>query len=187
MPQNRPVRPAPDWAYRLMLWAFDIEDFIRLKRPSDILNKAPIQPGQTIVDYACGTGRYAIPAARKVGPSGRVYAVDSQPLAISIVQQKATRGGLKNLIPVLVDSFSTGIPSASADLVLLIDAISPIRDRTSLLQEIQRLLKPQGLFFMDSSHMSAAQARQIVEKSGFFQIVEIDGRTLLWKRGNVIQ
>ena len=171
------VRPAPDFAYRLMVWTMKVEDLFH--DPADLLKKVPLKEGMTVVDYACGPGRYAIPAAETVGPSGEVYAVDSQPLALEIVKKKAKRKSLANIMPVLVDSFDTGIQEASADVVLLIDAITPIRDRDSLFKEIHRLLKAHGLLFMDSSHEGIAKARNIVESTGLFDILKLDGKTML--------
>jgi ubiquinone/menaquinone biosynthesis C-methylase UbiE len=41
-----------------------------------------IRPGQTIVDYGCGPGRYTVEMARLVGTGGRVIAVDLVELAL---------------------------------------------------------------------------------------------------------
>ena len=88
-----------------------------------------------VVDYACGPGRYTIPAAEMVGPKGKVHAADIQPLAIESVKKKAANKSLTNIVPILVDSFNTGIPDSSIETVLLIDAIYPIKDRTPLLND----------------------------------------------------
>jgi ubiquinone/menaquinone biosynthesis C-methylase UbiE len=170
----------PDIAFRMMTWFTKVEDLFQ--HPADLLKKAPLKEGMTVVDYACGPGRYTIPVAKIIRPSGTVYAVDNQPLAIDIIKKKAAANSLSNVKPVLVDSFATGIPSSSADVVLLIDAISLISDRASLFKEIHRLLKPDGFLFMDSSHMSISLAKQIVEKTGLFTAVHLEGRTMLWAK-----
>ncbi len=139
----------------------------------------PLQ-GLTVVDYACGPGRYTIPGARMVGPAGKVYAIDIQPLAIDIVKREAARNNLTNIEALLVDSFATGLPGAVADVVLLIDAITPIKDRDPLLKEIHRLLRQTGFLFMDSSHMSVSQAKNIVQETGLFDLVTVDGKEMVW-------
>jgi ubiquinone/menaquinone biosynthesis C-methylase UbiE len=117
-----------------------------------------------------------------VGPKGKVYAVDIQPLAIEIVKKKAASRSLTNVQTILTDSFNTGIPDSTADIVLLIDAISPIQDRQALLEEVFRLLKPDGLLFMDSSHMKTSRAKSIVEKTGLFVLFNLGGRNMVWAR-----
>jgi ubiquinone/menaquinone biosynthesis C-methylase UbiE len=162
----------------MMTWAMSIMDLF--KSPKQLLEKAHIKEGMVVIDYACGPGRYTLPAAELVGNKGKVYAVDIQPMAIAMVKQKATRQSVKNIEAVLAESFDTGIPDSSADIVLLIDAIFPIRDRKSLLQEIDRVLKPGGTLFMDPSHLSFTKAKNIVEETHFFRLVESDGRNMVW-------
>jgi 2-polyprenyl-3-methyl-5-hydroxy-6-metoxy-1,4-benzoquinol methylase len=174
------VRAWPNLAYRGMMAAMWVED--RLSSPRRLLAQMPLQPGLTVVDYACGPGRYTIHVAEAVGPQGRVYAVDSQPLALEMVERKAAQEHVTNIQTVLVDSFDTGLPGGVADLALLIDAVTPITNRAPLLREIHRLLKPEGQLFMDASHMSPARAEGIVEDTGLFELLKMDGRVMLWRR-----
>lgn len=138
--------------------------------------RLPLESGMTVVDYACGPGRYALDIARRVGPAGKVYAVDIQPLAISMVRDKAKRVGLANLELVLVDSYHTGLPDACADLVILLDAFYDIGDRDALLREIRRLLKGPGTFILEPGNMNHDHARDIVTATGLFRFKEKRGR-----------
>lgn len=180
MSEAQKIKPMSNISFRMMVWFMVLEDLF--KSPAEKLKKAPFKPGVTVIDYACGPGRYTIPAAEMVGPAGKVFAVDIQPLAIEMVKKKAALKSLANIQTVFADSFNTGIDSSSADIVLLIDAITPIRDRAPLFKEIHRLLKPDGLLFMDSSHMSLAKAKSIVEETGLFSAVKIDGKDMLWRK-----
>ena len=187
-----------DTTFGLMVLTMSFEDLFhkpvkKLKKFENMLAASP-QPlvpnppspipnplhGMTVIDYACGPGRYTIPAAQMVGRAGKVYAIDIQPLAIDIVKREAARKNLTNIEALLIDSFNTGLPDATADVVLLIDAITPIKDRGTLLKEVQRLLKPDGYLFMDSSHMSVFQAQAVVKDSGLFTLAKIDGKDMLW-------
>lgn len=167
-------------SFRFMAWMMQIMDLFH--NPADLLRSAPLKEGAVVVDYACGPGRYTIPAAEIVGPAGKVYAVDIQPLAIETVKKKASAKSLTNIETILANSFNTGIPGSSADIVLLIDAIYPIKDHISLLNEIHRLLKPEGFLFMDPSHLTASEARNIVENTGLFNIMKIDKRSMLYTK-----
>lgn len=45
--------------------------------PLAILSYIGLKTGQTFVDIGCGGGFFALPAARVVGESGRVYGIDA--------------------------------------------------------------------------------------------------------------
>jgi len=85
---------------------------------------------------------------------------------------------LTNVEAVLVDSYQTGIQDTSVDMVLLIDVIHSVSDYGALFHEIHRLLKPDGLLFIEPSHMKTSQARQIVESTGLFTIVKFEGKSM---------
>jgi ubiquinone/menaquinone biosynthesis C-methylase UbiE len=167
----------PDFAFRMMVWFMKIEDLFG--GPAKLLKKVPLKPGMTVVDYACGPGRYTVPVAETVGPSGKVHAVDNQHLAIEMTRHKAERRGLTNVQAVLVQGFSTGLPDAVADVVLLIDALALIADHEALFREIHRLMKADGRLFVDPTHMKLASARSIIDGTGLFTTVKIDGRSIL--------
>jgi ubiquinone/menaquinone biosynthesis C-methylase UbiE len=184
MNQEKKLTPMSNTSFKLMSWFFDLNDnLLHLsKRPQQHIRQAPLKTGMTVVDYACGPGRYTIPLAEKVGPSGKVYAVDIQPLAIQSVRKKAAARSLKNIQPVLVDSYHTGIPGGSADLVLLIDAIQSIKEPLDLLAEIHRILKPGGTVFMDAGHMKTEEVTQIIKSSGFFNLNGLKDKDMLLTR-----
>jgi len=84
------------------------------------------------------------------GPEGEVFAVDIQPPAISTTKEKAARESLTNIQAILIDSYNTGIQDFSIDLTLLLDTLHQIGDYNALFLEIHRVLKEDGVLFMDS-------------------------------------
>lgn len=170
----------PDFAFRMMVWFMKVEDLFG--GPAKLLKKVPLKPGMTVVDYACGPGRFTILVAETVGPAGKVYAVDNQHLAIEMTLAKAKRRLVANVQGVLVNGFDTAIPDSSADVVLLIDALAVIADHRSLFTEIHRLMRPDGLLFVEPNHMKLASARRIVDGTGLFRLVKLDGRSMLLAR-----
>jgi len=150
-----------------MTWMYRLVDIF--SGPDKKLARLPLRKGMTVVDYACGPGRYTEPVARFVGPEGKVYAVDIQPLALNMVRGRASRAALANIETVLVQACDTGIPSGCADLVLLLDAFHGIGDRIALLREVRRIIKPDGRFLMEPGHMDGTRALAIVTETGLFQ------------------
>jgi ubiquinone/menaquinone biosynthesis C-methylase UbiE len=113
--------------------------------PAKALKGAGIRSGQEILEVGCGTGFFTIPAAELVGDEGRVYAIDSHPLAIEQVAKKIRDAGLTNVRLIKADAIETGLASDCIDLVLLFGVIpSPTLPLGRLLPEIHRLLKPEG-------------------------------------------
>jgi len=177
MENEKKLEPMPNVSFKCMTWLYKFVDLIW--NPQRRLEKIPLKEGVAVVDYGCGPGRYTLPIARLVGPKGKVFAVDIQPLAISTIRKKAAREALTNIEALLVNSYNTGIQGSSIDLVLLIDTLHLIGDCDALFQEIHRILKQDGNLFMDPGHMKMSRAREIVEGSSLFTIVECRGQDML--------
>ena len=62
--------------------------------PEQILSSIGVEPGMVFIDIGCGDGYFALPAARKVGPRGKVYANDIDPGAIERLRIQAEKEGL---------------------------------------------------------------------------------------------
>jgi ubiquinone/menaquinone biosynthesis C-methylase UbiE len=166
-----------DFAFRLMALTYKLRDLFQNPRRS--LERAQLRRGMSVVDYGCGPGSFTIPAAELVGQDGKVFAVDIHPLAISTVGRKASRKGLQNVETVLVEGYDTGIEDSSIDRVLLIDTIHLIDDPEALFREIHRMLKPDGLLFMEKGHMAISEQKKMVEKTGLLKITEAEGLMIL--------
>lgn len=177
MSEQSEIKPMSDLTFRLMQGVMYIWD-IFLRHPTNDLDKMPLREGLTVVDYACGQGHYTIPLGEIVGPEGRVYAVDIQPLAVEVVKRKANRKSLCNITAILVNSYGTGIPDETADVVLPIDALHYITDPDALFREIYRVLKPSGVLCMDVGHLTASEGRDLVERTGLFRVIKCEGRSM---------
>jgi ubiquinone/menaquinone biosynthesis C-methylase UbiE len=177
MANSKKPRVESDVSYRFYIWYCKFVDLIW--KPQRRLEKFPLKEGMAVVDYGCGPGRYTLPIARLVGPKGKVFAVDIQPLAISTVRKKAARESLTNIEAILVDSYNTGIQTSSIDLVLFVDTLHSIGDCDALFREIHRILKQDGVLFMDPGHMEMSRATEIVEGTGLFTITDCRGHDML--------
>jgi len=113
-----------------------------------MLKQIGISRGQTVLDFGCGYGAYAISAAKIVGEQGRVYALDKDKEALDELTRRAKSACLKN-IRRMETSGKLGIDLAdeSVDVVLLFDVFHSFyfpqaEDRRRLLGEIYRIMKP---------------------------------------------
>jgi ubiquinone/menaquinone biosynthesis C-methylase UbiE len=110
-----------------------------------ILNALNIQPGQTILDAGCGNGYMSKAFSKKVGRTGKVYALDSDTYYIGILK-KETQG--TNIEAIEVDiTRPTGIDQSSVDIIYLSTVIHGFSRQQiqDFLGEVNRLLKPNGV------------------------------------------
>lgn len=56
-----------------------------------------LQPGQTVIDGGANVGSHAVPLARLVGPSGRVFAFEPQRLVFQMLAGNLAMNGLTNV------------------------------------------------------------------------------------------
>jgi ubiquinone/menaquinone biosynthesis C-methylase UbiE len=132
---------------------FHARDAAKLDDPSRLAYMPPdaaatllgLKPGMVIADIGAGTGYFSIPFARRIGPLGRVFAVDLQREMLQLLDAKletsAERGGIE-----LVEGTAseTGLPDSSCDLVFLANIWHELDDRESVLAEAARILRTGG-------------------------------------------
>ncbi len=109
-----------------------------------LLRELDIEPGQVVCDMGCGNGFYTLELARRVGPKGKVYAVDIQPEMLRLLRQAAKQARLGNIVPVLGAPDDPRLPEETFDLVLMVDVYHEFSHPEAMLQAIRRSLKPDG-------------------------------------------
>ena len=114
------------------------------QKPEDILDGIGLRPGCTFMDIGCGEGFFAIPAARVVGPQGKVYGVDIDGEAIANLKEKASKEGLANLILSVGEAEETIFCRACANIVFFGIDLHDFRDAGKVLKNASVMLKPDG-------------------------------------------
>ena len=141
----------------------------RFRNPEDTLATIGIEEGQRVLDFGCGIGSYAIPAAKIVGNSGRIYALDVHPIAIDRVNKRIVKEGLKN-VETIISGLETGLADKSLDHILLLDVYSWISTKSKLLNELHRVLKPEGKLSVLIDHMDPAEFLGDIEQTDLFTV-----------------
>src|SRR5688572_5393529 len=78
------------------------QELIRLERQArifaeateDVLHRAGIRDGMTVLDVGCGVGDVSLAAARMVGPKGRVIGIDRAEEALQTARARAEAAGI---------------------------------------------------------------------------------------------
>ena len=132
------------------------------RNASKMLSEVGIGEGQSVLDFGCGSGTYSIPAAELVGRNGRIYSLDVSRGALEKLSIKAEKEGLDNIVT-LLSSGNVDIPIENETLnhVLLIDVLQEISDKEPLLEEIHRILKPDGLMTVYPMHIDSNEVIRV--------------------------
>jgi len=114
------------------------------QNPETILADLALRPAMTFVDIGCGEGFFALPAARIVGETGRVYAVDGRDEAIRRLNRQAAREGLNNISSRVGEAEDTILCERCADIIFLGIVLHDFRDPHRVLTNARKMLKPSG-------------------------------------------
>ena len=117
--------------------------FVTLDQLSRMAEELRVQPGDTIVDLACGMAGPALWAARQTG--SKLIGVDLSSVAVRLASERAGELGLAERASFKTGSFAaTGLEDGSADAVMSEDALQYAPDKSAALREIARILRPGG-------------------------------------------
>lgn len=109
-----------------------------------LLALAALQPGERVLDVACGTGNVALGAAEAVGPGGHVTGIDLTEAMLDRARDKARERSLSNVELHVGDAERTGIGDASFDVVTCGLAMQYMPTPPSVAAEWHRMLRPGG-------------------------------------------
>ena len=148
--------------------------------PSMALDALELKPGMVVADIGAGSGYYSSRIAKRVGPTGRVYATDIQQGMIDILDRRITAEGLTNVTTVLGGMDDPRLPPASIDLAIMVDVYHELQQPQLFLQRLKGTFKPNGRLvllefrkedpkvpILEVHKMSVAEVKQEMEAEGF--------------------
>jgi ubiquinone/menaquinone biosynthesis C-methylase UbiE len=110
-----------------------------------LIDALAIPPGAHVLDIASGRGALLLPAAEKVGATGRVIGIDLAPQMVALTQAEIERRGLTQASMILMDADDPTFEPESFDYILCGSALFFL-DFDRLLPKLRALLKTGGLF-----------------------------------------
>ncbi len=114
------------------------------QQPERVMDALQIGDGSVVADLGAGAGWFTVRLARRVGPTGRVYAEDVQPQMIEAIQRRVARELLRNVVPRLGRPTDPLLPANTLDAVLIVDAYHEVEQPVMLLRNVRKALKPDG-------------------------------------------
>jgi ubiquinone/menaquinone biosynthesis C-methylase UbiE len=166
--------------------------------PSKALDALGLKPGMAVADIGAGSGYYTSRIAKRIGPSGRVYATDIQQGMIQLLDRRVTAEGLTNVTTILGGMDDPRLPPASIDLAIMVDVYHELQEPQLFLQRLKGAFKPGGRLvllefrkedpkipILEVHKMSVAEVKQEMEAEGYAIDRVID--TLPWQHIIVIK
>jgi predicted methyltransferase len=166
--------------------------------PSKALDALELKPGMVVADIGAGSGYYSSRIAKRIGPTGRVYATDIQPGMIEILERRIKAEGLTNVTPILGGMDDPRLPPRSIDLAIMVDVYHELQQPQVFLQRLKETFKPGGRLvllefrkedpkvpILEVHKMSVAEVKAEMEAEGFVLDKVIE--TLPWQHILIIR
>jgi len=139
--------------------------------PRKNIQHLKLREGMHVADLGAGSGHYSIEAGHIVGASGAVYAIEVQKDLLPRIDDDAKSAGLNNVHVMWGDveeNQGTKLGDKSVDAVILSNILFQAEDKTGLLREAYRILKPDGrtllIDWSDSHEGLGPQTENLVSK-----------------------
>ena len=103
-----------------------------------------LRSGMVFLDIGCGEGFFSILAAKKVGETGKVFAVDIDASTIEKLKQKAEAEGLKNIVAKVGKAEDTVFCNGCADFIFYSMDLHDFSDPVKVLKNAKQMIKANG-------------------------------------------
>jgi arsenite methyltransferase len=107
---------------------------------------ADLREGETVLDLGSGGGADVLISARRVGPTGRAIGLDMTDEMLALARANASDAGVDNAEFVKGYLEEIPLPDDSVDVVISNCVINLAADKTRVLREAARILRPGGRF-----------------------------------------
>jgi ubiquinone/menaquinone biosynthesis C-methylase UbiE len=157
------------------------------ENPEGALDALSLRAGMVVADVGAGTGYMSLRLAKRVGPSGKVYANDIQPEMLRRLRENAAKAGLTNIETLQGEEADPKLPAGRMDLVLLVDVYHEFSKPRQMIDKIREALKPNGRLVLleyrkedpnvpirEEHKMTVAEVKAELEPQGFVlsQVIE---------------
>ena len=113
-------------------------------KPDRIIESLKIKTNDIIADIGAGGGYYALRFAEIVGKQGKVYAIDSNPDMLVIINDESKKAEFNNIITVPAADMKSVLKLAELDLIFVRNTYHHLENRINYFTDLKSYLKPNG-------------------------------------------
>lgn len=146
-----------------------------------VMTLLEIKKGSAVADLGAGSGWFSVRAAKRVGPSGKVFAEDINPQYLTYIQGRAAKENLPQITTILGSVNDPKLPPNSVDAVLMLKVYHELAHPRAVLAALLPSLKPGarlGIIDRNGSGSDHGLNRDVVEKeiaaAGFKLVAHYD-------------
>ena len=105
---------------------------------------AQLNPGEVVLDLGSGGGIDVLLSAKRVGPTGKAYGLDMTDEMLALARENKRKAGAENVEFLKGEIEYIPLPDNSVDVIISNCVINLSADKSSVLREAFRVLKPGG-------------------------------------------
>ncbi len=105
-----------------------------------------LKPGETVLDLGSGGGIDVLLSARRVGPTGKAFGLDMTDDMLALARENQRKAGATNVEFLKGEIENVPLPDNSVDVVISNCVINLSADKSKVLREAFRVLRPGGRF-----------------------------------------
>jgi SAM-dependent methyltransferase len=143
-PQSETVQRPTSTPYAGDLSIFEYPDRDKKLHIDKVMNLLDLEPGKVVADVGAGSGWFTVRAARRVGPSGAVYAEDINPQAIDYIAKRAQIEKLPNVHAVLGTVDDPKLPARAIDAILILKTYHEFAHPIPIMEKLRLTLRPKA-------------------------------------------
>lgn len=150
---------------------------------------AKIKAGDTVIDLGSGAGNDCFVARHETGPEGKVIGIDFTPIMIEKARLNAEKLGYNNVEFRSGDIDAMPISDATADVIVSNCVLNLVPNKSKVIGEIHRVLKPGGHFSIsdivlvgdlpkalkEDAEMYAGCVAGAIQKLDYLQMIKDEG------------
>jgi FkbM family methyltransferase len=114
------------------------------EQPNRLVALVKFKPGEVVADVGAGSGYLSFRIAEKVGPTGKVLAVDVQPEMLDIIRKKMKDKNVTNVEPVLGEEADPKLAAGTVDTIIMVDVYHELSQPYEMTEAMVKSLKVGG-------------------------------------------
>lgn len=172
-PDDRIDRPTSE-PYTGSLSAFEDPKRAEKLQIDRVMDLLAIREGSVVADIGAGSGWFTVRAARRVGSTGTVYAVEINEEYLDHIQKRAQQENLSNIRTVLGKEDDPLLPSGRIDSILLLKTYHEFSKPLTMLRAMRTAMRKEALLGIidrsgagDNHGVNSEAVIREVSKAGF--------------------
>lgn len=114
------------------------------KQPERVLDVLGVKEADVVADVGAGSGLFTFHLAPRVGPGGRVYAVEIEEKFIDLIRSKAEQRQIDNITLIKSSDADPNLPHSSCDKIVMAGVYYYLADPAAFMGAVRAALKPGG-------------------------------------------